>query len=594
MKHAWLFLAAALAASLIAATPCRAAIDTASIYHGSEIRYVNLLAGRVLQVRLRVKAGDASRCEVYLPSQGKSVPMRWVLTDGCHDYWIADVHLMDPYLDYAFRIADGPHHVWYCAAGAGRYRPRNGFFRYERSKTEPFVTPSWVKDAVFYQIFVERFHNGDRTNDPPCVEAWGGKPRIRNFFGGDLRGVIDRVPYLKDLGVTALYLNPIFEASTNHKYNTTDYFRIDPHFGDLAVMKELVETCHREGIRVVLDGVFNHTGVDFFAFRDLCEKGEASRYKSWFTVKSFPVRTKPEPTYYCWWNIWELPKLNVPDPEVEKYILDVATYWIREARIDGWRLDVPEEIYSGFWVKFRDSVKKADKDSYIVGEIWSDATPWLKGDTFDGVMNYRLREAILDFIALRKIGAAAFDRKVQGIFIDYPWQGAEAMLNLVGSHDTARVASLCTDARRLPLVYLLQMTLPGAPCIYYGDEVGMEGGKDPDCRRTFDWGDPSGSALRRYIKRLIEIRRTHGALRDGRFIPWRADDRNGIYGFIRDKGGDRVAVAVNSNKEDCRVAVDLAGRRTVIDCVTGERLEAKGRSLLVPVPAFSGRIFLLK
>ncbi len=349
-----------------------------------------------------------------------------------------------------------------------------------------YSAPNWLQDAIFYQIFPERFCNGDAANDPPGAQPWGAAPQRDNFFGGDLQGILDRLPYLRDLGVTALYLTPIFEARTNHKYDTCDYLHIDPAFGDLPLLRRLVQEAHRQGLRVMLDAVFNHCGDGFWAFADLMQHGESSPYKDWFFPQSLPLRQAPANYQTCGGAV-DLPKLNTANPALRRYLLDAAVYWTREAGIDGWRLDVPWKVPMDFWREFRQAVKSANPEACIIGEVWRDPQPWLAGDTCDGIMNYPLRDAILDFCVRDAMDAEDFDYFTARLRQTYG-PAAPFQLNLLGSHDTPRLLTLCNgDVERALLAIACQFTLLGAPMVYYGDEVGMEGHNDPDCRRCMVW-----------------------------------------------------------------------------------------------------------
>jgi len=416
---------------------------------------------------------------------------------------------------------------------------------------EPSFVPAWVKDAVFYQIFPERFANGDPSNDPPGTEPWGGTPTARNYFGGDLRGILQRLEYLSSLGITAIYLNPIFASNTNHKYQTTDYLRIDPHFGDEATFQELIVACHARGIRVILDGVFNHTGVDFFAFADVKKNGASSRYKDWYFFKGFPVGPVSSPNYQCWWGYGSLPKLNTGNNEVRDYIFAVTRHWL-EFGIDGWRLDVPNEIPHEFWIEWRRLVKSINPDAYIVGEIWENGAPWLKGDQFDAVMNYRFRKACVDFFATGDAVPSQFDTALAHQRSDYPDSVNFGLLNLLGSHDTERFLTLChNDTESLKLALLFQMTYPGAPSIYYGDEVGMKGKKDPGCRGTMVWDEERrDSSVLHYVQRTIRLRMDHPVFRRGDFSRLVADDKNSVYGFLRRDGGESAVVIINNSTRE--------------------------------------------
>ncbi|HUI10306.1 MAG TPA: alpha-amylase family glycosyl hydrolase [Bacteroidota bacterium] len=420
--------------------------------------------------------------------------------------------------------------------------------------------PSWVRDAVFYQIFPERFANGDTANDPAGTERWGGTPTPGNFFGGDLRGIIGRLDYIASLGVNAIYLNPIFASPSNHKYNTADYMRIDPAFGDERTFRELVDSCHARGIRIILDGVFNHTGVDFFAFADLKNNGAGSKYRDWYNVRSFPVGPPEKPNYECWWGIGTLPKLMTGNPAVRRYLFDVTRHWL-EAGADGWRLDVPNEIPHEFWKEWRTVVRRVKGDAYILGEIWDDGSPWLGGDEFDAVMNYRFRSSCIDFFAAGRSTVGAFDSSLARVRADYGDGPTFSQFNLLGSHDTERFLTLCSgDVSLWKLALLFQMTYPGAPSLYYGDEVGMTGGKDPACRGTMVW-DPArqNGGMLAYTREVIALRRGHEVLRRGSFAPVIIDDAARLYAYARESAEHAALVVINRSGTAASVNISRKG-----------------------------------
>ncbi|MGD0061188.1 MAG: glycoside hydrolase family 13 protein [Verrucomicrobiia bacterium] len=465
-------------------------------------------------------------------------------------------------------------------------KPRT-WFRYDAGQQAPFETPAWVRDAVFYQIFPDRFCNGDTSNDPPNAEPWGAPPTYRNFMGGDLQGIFDKLDYVGDLGISALYLTPIFKSSSNHKYDTIDYFTIDEHFGDLALLRRLVDACHARGIRVILDAVFNHCSNLHPYFLDVKQKGRGSRYWNWFFIKKWPIpdrfaRHKDALEWYeCWWGFHSLPKLNYTNPEVEEYFLKVAQYWLREAHTDGWRLDVPNEVIQTFWPKFRRAVRDVNPEAYIVGEIWDDATPWLMGDQFDAVMNYRFQKALLGYFAEETLDTKGLDQTLRQLMLDYPEQTTAVMLNLLGSHDTARPMTVVKgDVHSLKLMAALQFTFEGAPCIYYGDEIGLEGGKDPDCRRCYPWQKPElqNRELFAYYQRLIAIRKANPALRTGTFHPFVVDNDRELYAYERRADGNRCIVALN--RSESSQTVKLPARVAATELLSGRRV--KGDEVVVP------------
>jgi cyclomaltodextrinase / maltogenic alpha-amylase / neopullulanase len=293
----------------------------------------------------------------------------------------------------------------------------------ERKPASSLVTTDWVQDAIFYQIFIVRFARSKFGEIAANVQPWGTHPTNTNFMGGNLRGILERLNYLVGLGVTALYFAPIFKGPSNHKYDTTDYITVDPEFGDLKLLLELVSVCHKRGLRVILDGVFNHCSEQHPFFVDVKRRGRKSRCYDWFQIRNWPNpdrcdNCEVQKWYDCCWGFRTLPKFNHGKSEVEEYFLKVGTHWLLEADIDGWRLDVPNEITSGFWPKFRCAVKATKPDAYIVGEIWDDATPWLQGDPFDAVMNYRFQRALLSYFAEGHPDVHAFDQSLNRLLLD--------------------------------------------------------------------------------------------------------------------------------------------------------------------------------
>jgi neopullulanase len=421
--------------------------------------------------------------------------------------------------------------------------------------------PPWVQDAVFYQVFPDRFANGDLSNDPPDVWAWGSPPTISGFQGGDLRGLLAHLDYLTDLGVTALYLNPIFCAASNHRYDTTDYRRIDDRLGSLSDFTSLVDAVHRRGLKIILDGVFNHTGRGFAPFQDLLDHEDRSAYRDWYHVLRFPLDAfgdGPAERYKAWWNVRSLPKLNTSHPPVRRYLLDVARRWI-ERGADGWRLDVPNEIDDDlFWEELRHVVRRANPDAYLLGEIWTVDPRWVGRQTFDGLMNYPLRAALLGLAVDGGLSVAEFRKAVEAQLAAYPEENVLAQYNLLGSHDTERVATLARhDADRLRLLFTLQFFLPGVPGIYYGDEIGLAGGKDPDSRAAFPWNPSEWDMERRtLLQRLIALRRARSELRQGQLRFLDVEEAPAVLALAR-AWGEAQAVLV-ANVSESRASVRLS------------------------------------
>lgn len=496
------------------------------VYHRPKGNLAYAYDSKTIHIRIRTVKKDVQRCHIIYgdkydwENQSATKPMTLLYSDDLFDYWQINIIPPNKRLCYMFKLESNDKKYWYTEYGFHDKQPSkvNIMFEYPfLNQIDIFKTPDWVKDAIFYQIFPERFANGDKTNDPEVTEKWGELPTRDNFFGGDLQGIIDKLDYLKNLGINAIYLTPIFEANTNHKYDTKDYMKVDPQFGDINTLKELVSRCHDKGIRVMLDAVFNHSGYYFPPFQDVIKKGPRSEYWDWFHIHSYPIRKYPRPNYDTFAFEYHMPKLNTENDQVKKYLLNVAEFWIKEVGIDGWRLDVANEVDHTFWREFRQVVKNANPDAYILGEVWHDAGPWLQGDQFDGVMNYPFTNMAIEFFCKQAINAKEFTNFLNKFMFRYPHQANLVLLNILDSHDTKRLLTQCGGNKELfKLAVLFQMTYIGVPCIYYGDEVGMEGSDDPDCRRTMIWDeDRQDKDLLEFYKDCIALRKRYTALRRG-------------------------------------------------------------------------------
>lgn len=475
----------------------------------------------------------------------------------------------------------------------------------------PLDVPDWVQDAVFYQIFPDRFARSERVPKPSGLEPWDAPPTVHGYKGGDLLGVVERLDHLQALGVSALYLNPIFRSASNHRYHTHDYHHVDPMLGGDEALRELLDAAHARGMKVVLDGVFNHASRGFLPFSDILENGEQSAYLDWFVVHRFPLNAYGggDLGYAAWWNLPALPKLNTATPAVREYLWDVGERWLRFGA-DGWRLDVPNEIDDdAFWREFRRRCRGADPACYLVGEIWDDARRWLAGDQFDAVMNYPLARAIYGYVArsvaeaeiarsgfrrFERVDAPGFAAVLKDLMERYPRPIVQAQLNLLGSHDTPRALSIVEhDVAALQLAYLLLFTLPGAPSIYYGDEIGLTGGHDPACRGTMPWDDEASwnRELLGTVSALARLRREREVLRRGDLAVLAA--RGEVLAFARGSAEARLLVVVNAGPRAAAVpaAAKLSGRfrelvsRTELELGAGRaRIPARTGWLLEPLP----------
>jgi glycosidase len=441
-----------------------------------------------------------------------------------------------------------------------------GYFNFPYLNEEDiFDAPEWVEDQIWYSIFPERFKNGDPSTNPEGVLQWGVTDKYSNNqrFGGDLRGIIEELPYLKKTGITGIYMTPIFLSNSSHKYDVIDYKQIDPAFGTNETFKELVEKAHELGIKVTLDAVFNHCSIEHPWFLDVIEKGKDSKYFDCFyiidsdkPVLDVPyVKGKRLPQEYSQ-KIHEnprllnyrtfaftpyMPKLNTSNPLMKEHLLDAALYWIKEYDIDGWRLDVSNEVSHQFWREFRQKVKEAKKDVYIVGENWDNSNPWLKGDQYDAVMNYGILFPIWNYfgtnIDYKQYTSTEFKYAINKVLTDYPKNVLKAMYNLIDSHDTTRIMEICSDdANLVKLPYLFLFTFPGAPSIYYGGEVGLSGKHDPDNRRCMIWDkDKQNQELYPHIRTLIKLRHKYKAFKDTDFEWIEANDLEEYIIFKKEK-----------------------------------------------------------
>ncbi len=596
-------------------------MDLRAIYHLPKSNYAFPISERDFKVRFRAAKGDLDSVRLvignkYLWETRQEFPMELCGSDKLFDYYECVYHCTDTRLAYYFLLRKGDEELIYAENGfsepgsvdVGSDRIGFLFFQF------PFINPvdvhkkpSWVNSAVFYQIFPERFYNGDPSLSPENVCQWGEKPDRTNFFGGDLPGITEKLPYLAGLGVNALYLTPIFEASSNHKYDTIDYTRIDPHFGNESDLVELVRQAHSHGIRIILDGVFNHCGGGFRQFQDVVRHGEDSPYKDWFHIYGFPVTFDPlnfdgfgttpfvplhrdiklyppeRLSRFC------MPKLNTENPEVREYLLGAVAKWTRTG-IDGWRLDVADEVDAHFWRDFRKTVRDINPDALIIGEDWWNAEPWLRGDQFDGVMNYAVQRAAVLYFARNQIDPQAFQEALVENMMRYTDAANDSMLNLLDSHDTARFATACGgDRRRLKNAAAFQYTFVGMPCTYYGTEIGMDGANDPDCRKTFDWDESHWDTnLRGYYQKLIALRKSRKALQYGSV---RFCSQGDVFAMERAFEGERLMTLINNTEKP--QAYSLKGS-SAADLLGGDSHTGTGGTVELTVAPCSAAILEVK
>lgn len=514
-----------------------------------------------LTIRIRTARDDLVRCVLYYgdrvcpqdPVVFTPLEMEKVASDLMFD--IYEVSFESPYTRacYYFELADADESLFLYADIFSTRLPdeRSEFYQYPFMRREEIsAVPEWLEHAVVYNIFPDSFATGRHSISGAAGEIeWGNGLRLKSRLGGTIRGITENLDYISELGFNCLYLNPVFVAGEYHKYDILDYHHISPNLGTDEDFAELVAQAHARGMRVIIDGVFNHCSWYFFAFDDVVRNGEASGYKNWFYDLKFPV-VRPEnehepPTYSCFAYERKMPKLNSSDPEVLNYFVGVGTYWIEKFHVDGWRLDVANEVSRDFWRAFKRATRACDGESVMIGEIWESAESWLQGDMFDSTMNYDFRKNCRDFFGTELINAAEFDARVNQMNYRYPSGILRGQLNLLDSHDVNRFLSYCRgDVRRLRLAEVFLFTAPGVPCVFYGDELGMDGNSEYALRGPMPWGNAAHDE-REFFKKLTALRRGSETLIYGGYRKLYADDK-GLYIFARSLDKATVTVAINA------------------------------------------------
>ena len=522
-----------------------------------------------LVVRVRVARNDVKECYIYYKDRYdwenpySKQAMNVIAETELFTYYQTEISVFRNRYRYYFEFIDmNEESFQYNERGfvnpEFKYNDMNSFQFPYIAEEDLYKEVNWLQESVVYQIFPDRFHNGDPSIDVEGTGQWGkGKIHKRSIYGGDLHGIIEKLPYLEELGVNLIYLTPIFKSDTNHKYNTEDYFNIDPQFGTLEEAKELVEKAHNLGIKIVFDAVFNHSGSDFFAFKDLIENQQKSKYKEWYFIDSWPVK-KAKNKYYTFANGCDnMPKLNTNNKEVREYLLKVGEFWIKEIGIDGWRLDVCDEVGHEFWREFRKRVKEAKSDAIIIGEIMHEANSFLKGDQLDGIMNYPFKNAIIDFFAKGIINGREFLDIMAENRVLYMDSITKQMWNLIGSHDTKRIYNECHgNVNRMKLAIAYQFLYIGVPYIYYGDEIGLDGGDDPENRKCMIWDkEKQNRELFDFYKNMINIRKNNKVFTFGNFKEVYCE--NNIIAFKRVLEKEEVLCVFNNSDDSVLVNINL-------------------------------------
>lgn len=643
-------------------------MDIISAYHNSQDTFYRSPFGAVpagQEVALKIKVTSDRTVNnvilrLYRNNSEEKVIMREMECRGGEHIYSANITVPENegLVWYYFIINAGTENFYYgCPegifGGQGRiFTSVPGSFQITVFK-RGYKTPDWFKDSVIYQIFTDRFFNGNENGEidnikDGCIihKSWDEDPEYspqninRDFFGGNFKGVIKKLPYLKDLGISVIYFTPVFESSSNHKYNTGNYMKIDPMFGSNETFKELTEEAGKMGISIILDGVFSHTGSDSMYFNKDGKypsigayQSKDSSYYKWYNFTDYPRE------YECWWGIDTLPNVNEMEPTFQDFILNsknsVIKYWMSLGAA-GWRLDVADELPDEFIVNLRKTVKGVNKDAVIIGEVWEDASHkvsygkmrnYLLGRELDGVMNYPLRDSLIKFFT-GMIDGRELNRVLLSLYENYPLESLYSLMNVLGTHDTERILTVLAGSpventmsreemakvsineeakavarKRLMMASLFEMTFPGVPCIYYGDEAGLEGFKDPFNRRTYPWGREDNELLQWY-KKIVNMRNCHDFLKTGNFFP--AYSGEDVYAYIRsiDNGRDvfgrerKNGFAIIAFNRSCSLThtlnVDISNRgvKRLYDPLSGEETPSDQNMLNITLSPLEGKILM--
>ena len=503
-----------------------------AIYHRPESNYCFAIDEKTVVLRIRFAKGDKieglsvlynSKYDIAKTQYRAKMP--FICCDGLHDYYSVTLKLNDPRLAYVFEFyADGKKY-YFCEAGVKESYDFSlayyDSFQYAYiNKNDIIQNVKWLNNAVFYQVFIDRFDKASKKDESYINASWGDLPTPKSFFGGDLDGICKHLDYIQSLGVTALYLNPIFKSPSNHKYDIIDYYEIDEMFGGKEALKRLVKACHERGIKIMLDAVFNHVSEGFYPFNQVMEYGRKSDYFDWFVIDGDKISGDRD-NYDCFAACKYMPKLNTNNPEVQSYLIDVAKHYITEYDIDGWRLDVADEVSHDFWRQMRRKIKAIKPDAVLIGENWHNSESFLQGDQFDSIMNYGVTKAFLDFFARESIDEKGFAEALNSQLMRYSDTTNNMMFNLLDSHDTHRfITEVSGDRRKLMHALLALVFLPGSINLYYGTEILTEGGYDPDSRRTFDFeklNDPEIRGIKGEVAYIMKLKTqpaiAHGTVR---------------------------------------------------------------------------------
>jgi len=545
-------------------------MEYSAIRHEADKRYCFAIEKGKFIIRLQTKKDDMEKVvlhqrDKYIPLEladtRESCEMDKVASDRFYDYYEAIVEMDVICLRYYFELIDKAGEVSYYGNCEFYDKEIDSIhFMFNCSQTlreeERFDIPQWANNKVVYQIFPSRYASSKGVEE----ELWYKTPiGARDDLQGDLRGIINHFEHLVELGVDIIYMTPIFKSTSTHKYDTLDYYQIDPSFGTEEDLQELVEMAHSHGMRVILDGVFNHTSPNFFAFADVAEKGRESKYWDWYYIEDYPLKAErfTKPNFKTFAYFGGMPKLNLQNPQVEEYVINVGRYWMEKCKIDGWRLDVSDEISHMFWKKFRKAIREVNPEALLIGEVWYFARDFMEGDEWDTVMNYDFFFGVQKLIAEESITVSRFMETLGRLRGNLHNRVYPVLWNLIDSHDTARFLHVSGENKdKLKMAAALQLLLPGMPFIYYGDEYGMTGADDPDCRRGMLWDEKrQDKEMFAWYRKLIRTRKAYPAITEGKVVSCACDDAKGTIILKRELGDEKIELILGV--KECKVSLKV-------------------------------------
>ena len=534
-------------------------------FNSLDKKFLSISSDGVLKIRIHTQTNIKKAWLLLEDSEFRSIELKLYAETKRFNYWRAHVDLRSNIAKFSFAAqTDENINIYFGTSGVANFISPAEKWSLDVDSFKRHTIPDWFFGGVMYQIFPEKFKNSNPKLNPENVLDWGTKPTRLGFQGGDLYGVIEKLDYIKKLGVNIIYLNPIFLSGSVHKYDTWDHFKVDDNFGGDEALTLLIESAHAMNMKVILDCSLNHVHPRHFAFQDLIQNGPDSKYKEWFTVFDYHIRLKYrphlysqtykvgwdgneeqykeyldktfsetkvpveifeddgpicEPTYKSWWGVPDMPKVNYSSTEARKWALQVTEHWIKNFDIDGWRMDVAKEIDTSFWREFREIAKKTKKDILLLSEIFGDTSQWLQGDMFDGTMNYSFRENMIDFFANKNMKPDEFSESLAHLYSMYSFEAITSCQNLLSSHDVKRFLNRCEKIEDVYGAIFFQATFPGIASIYYGDEIGLDGGDEPNNREPFPWNDDSNwnIHLQEITSSLMNLKNSNSILKYGTF-----------------------------------------------------------------------------